>query len=232
MLAAQLRDAEPLRITFDNDVASKVQVELVSSRHPLVRLALKVLDESALSLSRFAVVSVPGLKVPPAGCVARIDLVESTGMRPRLELWVTAVDPASGASVDVAGPLLDAVAHGRLQDASTRGDGDLSPAMRLLEDRLRQRRKEVEEQRRADNDALLGARVASRISSLDHKLRRARATLREVQDRDRDQRVARLHEGRIRNLEAAREAVQAEAAGGRDLHISTSAIAVVQIQPG
>ena len=109
---------------------------------------------------------------------------------------------------------------GRLQDASTGGDGDLSPAMRLLEDRLRQRRKEVEEQRRADNDALLGARVphASRrwITS-----RRARATLREVQDRDRDQRVARLHEGRIRNLEAAREAVQAEAAGGRDLHIST-----------
>lgn len=231
VLAAQLRDREPVRITFDSDVASKLQVELVSGRHPLVKVALGVLEESSLSLSRFGAVVVPGLEVPSGGCLARVDLVESTGLRPRLELWVTAADVTTGEPLDVAGPFLDAVAHGTLRDAAPSPGADLATTLTVLEGQLRERRSAVQQQRRADNDALVDARVASRTSSLDHKLRRARGTLQEVLSRGRDQKVVKLHEGRIRNLEASRASVQHEVASGRDLTLGSTAVAVVHLLP-
>lgn len=230
-LAAQLRGDEPLRVTFDNDVASKLRVELISSRHPLVRVALNVLDESSLSLCRFGVVGVPALASSVSGCLARVDLVDSTGLRPRLEMWVTAVDLASGAEVDVAAPLLEAVAHGRTQDVEQVVHPDASRLLPVLEDLLRRRRRDIQAQRRADNDALVDARVASRVRSIDLKLERAQATLREVVENARDERVVRLHEGRIRNLLMDRDAVSGDVESGRSLDVSSRAVAVLQLHP-
>lgn len=50
--------------------------------------------------------------------------------------------------------------------------------------------------------------------------------------RGRDQRVVKLHEGRIRNLEASRATVQQEVAGSRDLALGSTAVAVVHLVPG
>lgn len=228
-LAAQLRDGKQVRVTFDNDVASKMEVELISSRHPLVRLALEVLDESDLALCRFGVVGLPGLEGAPGGCLARVDLVQSGGVRPRLEMWVTGLDLATGREVDMGGDLLDAVAHGRLTDVAHAPHPDLDRLLEVLEHRLAVRRRDVEAQRRADNDALIDARIASQTRSIDLKLQRARSTLQQVVDRQRDQRVLRLHEGRVNNLNLDREAVQATMQNRRALDVSSQTVAVLQV---
>jgi hypothetical protein len=230
-LAAHLRDEKDIRVTFDNDVASKQQVELISGRHPLVRVALKVLDEASLDLRRFGVVGLPGLSAITAGCLARVDLVESTGIRPRLELWVTAVDLSTGVEVDISGILLDALAHGRLTDIERAPDPTLPGTLDRLERALTVRRRDVEHQRRADNDALVDARVASQLRSIDLKIARARSTLVEVEQRGRDDRVVRLHQGRIRNLQADRETVSAQLDVMRQLDVSSTSVAVLQLHP-
>ena len=230
-LAAQLRDGTPVRVTFDNDVASKMEVELISSRHPLVRVALDVLDESDLSLCRFGVVGLPGLEGSPDGCLARVDLAQSGGVRPRLEMWVTGLDLATGQEVDLGGALLDALAHGRLVDVHHQPHPDLDRLLGVLDEKLAVRRRDVEAQRRADNDALVDARIASQVRSIDLKLQRARSTLQQVIDRQRDSRVVRLHEGRIRNLLLDRDAVSATMQERRALDVSTQTVAVLQVHP-
>lgn len=230
-LAAQLREGNSVRVTFDNDVASKMEVELISSRHPLVRLALEVLDESDLSLCRFGVVGLPGLEGSPGGLLARVDLVQSGGVRPRLEMWVTGLDLATRREVDLGGALLGALAHGRLVDVRHQPHPDLDLLLGLLEQNLAIRRRDVEAQRGADNDALVDARTASQLRSIDLKLMRARQTLQQVIDRQRDSRVVRLHEGRIKNLLLDRDAVEASAQGRRALDVSSQTVAVLQVHP-
>ena len=168
-LAAQLRDGNSIRVTFDNDVASKMEVELISSRHPLVRLALEVLEESDLSLCRFGVVGLPGLEGSPEGLLARVDLVQSGGLRPRLEMWVTGLDLATRREVDLGGLCSSALAHGRLVDVQHQPHPDLDLLLGVLEQNLAIRRRDVEAQRGADNDALVDARTASQLRSIDLK---------------------------------------------------------------
>ena len=64
-LASDLATGREIRVTFDSEVASKHEVELVSTRHPLVALALRVVEETAVSMRRFGVVGVPGLPMDP-----------------------------------------------------------------------------------------------------------------------------------------------------------------------
>ena len=206
-----------------------MEVELISSRHPLVRLALDVLDESDLSLCRFGVVGLPGLKGSPDGCLARVDLAQSSGVRPRLEMWVTALDLATGEEVDLGGDLLDALARGLLVDVHHQPHPDVDRLLGVLDQRLAVRRRDVETQRRADNDALVDARTASQIRSIDLKLDRARSTLQQVIDRQRDSRVVRLHEGRVKNLLMDRESVNAAMEGRRALDLSSQTVAVLQV---
>lgn len=231
-LAADLRDGVVLRVTFDSDMASKHQVELISSRHPLVEVALQVLEESSLSLARFGVVEVPGLD-GPAGCLARLDLAQADGLTPRLELWVTAVDLTTGAVVaDLGGRILHAVAHGELSESANEPHPELGDLLDKLDDAVADRRRTVQARWRADNEARIDARLASRLRSIDLKLMRARATLESVVDRDRDDRVVRLHEGRIRNLSSDRDGTRADLDNRRTLDVTVTTVGMMQVHPG
>ncbi|MGH3996469.1 MAG: helicase-related protein, partial [Pseudonocardiaceae bacterium] len=115
-LAASFRDGDIVRVTFDNAVASKHDVELLSARHLLIDVALRSLDESRLSLHRYGSVAVPG--APPGRSFAvQIDLVHSSGLTPRVEFWATAVDLHTGQRDDAVGEqVLVALAEGELRD--------------------------------------------------------------------------------------------------------------------
>lgn len=231
-LAAELRDEVKIRVTFDSDVASKHEVELISSRHPLVEVALQVLESSDLSLRRFGIVAIPDLTGPSDGYLAKLDLAQTTGLRPQLELWVTAVDLTSGQVVqDLGGALLEATARGRLVDSSESPRPDLRQLLSKLDDAVAVRRRDLQLERRADNDALVDARIASQLRSIDLKIAKAQATLREVIERQRDDRVIRLHQGRISNLRTDRDAVRDELQSRRELHVSLTPVAVLQVHP-
>lgn len=232
-LAASLRDGTTLRVTFDSDMASKHQVELISGRHPLAEVAVRALEQSDVALARFGVVSLPGVPEVGNGCAARLDLASASGLTPRLELWVTAVDLETGVEVpDLGGRVLDAVAHGRLADAEAVAHPAWPRLLPLLDDAVSARRRRTQSDWRADNEARVDARVASRLRSVDLKVQRARRTMEEVVARGRDERVRRLHEGRIKNLLADREAVESEVVATRVLDVSTSTIALLQVHAG
>jgi superfamily II DNA or RNA helicase len=229
-LAAELATQRDVRITFDSEVASKHEVELISSRHPLVDLALKSLEEDALNLRRFAVVVVPELDLQAEVALVRIDLTRSTGVRPRTELWAHAVDLETGATLPDVGPaLLDSIAHGRLEDGLHAPHRLVRSRLVALQELATGRRREMLRERRAENEALVDARLASQQRSIDLKIARARSTLTDVRELQRDERVVRLHEGRIRNLELDKVRASHELQARRELDITSETVAVLQV---
>lgn len=223
-LSQMLRDSEDLPVTYLTETASRHNVELLSSRHPLVRLALDVLGEDDVALRRFGYVGVPGLRRGSQYAV-RVDLVESTGIRPRAELWATSIDLASGlSSDDVEAPLLRALAEGTLVEVAPIG---VDVPLVDLESRLSERRRAVAADRRKDNTAMAEGRIATRQQGFDRKVQRARETLHELESGKYDQRIRRLHEGRIRNLESDRDEVIARLDASKALTMANHAIAVL-----
>lgn len=229
-LAALLRDQEVIRVTFDTDVASKHNVELLSSRHPLVALALEEFEREPLSLRRFGAVAVPGL---PAGrrSLARVDLAQSSGIRPLLEMWVTAVDFATGEPCPDVGPaLLSALADGSIRDLA-QTDLDVPPArLEQLADLAFARRSDVEAERALDNQALVEARIESRRRSTQLKIDRVERTLQEMRRDGGDPSIIRLHEGRLRNLLQASQAIADEMEPRKALTLSLTPIAVAIVE--
>ncbi|QWZ09235.1 DEAD/DEAH box helicase family protein [Nocardioides panacis] len=228
--AALMRDEEVVRVTFVTDVASKHNVELLSTRHPLVILALDEFGGESLSLKRYGAVAVPGV-AHGKRLIARVDLAESTGLRPRVELWVTAVDAVTGRPDDEAGvKLLTALAEGTLRDVQ--GSTTRPSLIRLAEvDALSFERKAVVEAGRlAENVALVDARIASRMRSFELKIMRVDRTLEEVRRERREPSIVRLHEGRRRNLANDARSVADELAPKKNLSLSLTQVAVLVLE--
>jgi len=228
-LQARLVNGDPIEVTFDAELASRRDVELLSVRHPLVGLAVRQLAADSLNLRRFGRVAVPGLPTRQRYAV-EIDLVETTGVRPSRELWATAVDIGTRALADDAGPaILTALAEGTLGDAQPVGDDAVRSLLPRVKDAAWSRRNAEERERRADNDALVEARLQSGRHSLQLKIDRVTATLEQVRRDERDPRVIRLHEGRLRNLREATAELEATATAQRELSMSLTTIAILDV---
>lgn len=232
-LGQLLRDEDDIPVTFSSDVASRHNIELLSSRHPLVALALKVFDEDEISLRRFGYVGVPGL---PKGqrFAVRLDLVRTTGIRPRTEFWATGVSLDSGrVAPHIEGPLLSALAEGTFKEiAPTPTEVPLAE----LESLLSANRRSVQGERRQDNVAMVEGRIQSRKQGITRKIRRARETLADLRMRGTrnaqpvDPRIVRLHEGRIRNLNQDLAEIVASLEGKKALTVSSDPIAVLVVE--
>lgn len=229
-LATRLQNRERIAVTFDAELASRHGIELLSLRHPLVSLALHELARLESTLARFGAVGVPGL---PIGTryVSQVDLVTTTGIRPQLELWVTSLSwPDLREAPHVEGLLLTALAEGTLQDGSgsvPRFDSDI---LDRLGDAFYQRRQETRATRAADNSALVDARIDARRHSFGVKIERTRAALMSDADSAVDERIARMHSGRIRNLEAELQAIELQLENNRRATISHSPVALMFVE--
>lgn len=229
-LAAMLRDQQVFRVTFDTDVASKYNVELLSSRHPLVTLAIDEFGGESLTLHRYGATRVPGL-LPGRKYVARIDLATSTGVRPRLELWVTAVDLATGEPNDEAGSaMLTALAEGTLADYTSEFTAPPVERIAELDAICSERRRTANVQRSQENGALVDARIESRRRSLRLKIERIDRTLAEMPAHSRDASIVRLHEGRRRNLLADAQATFDELEAKKELSLSLTPVAIMVLE--
>lgn len=229
-LAAMLRDEEVIPVTFETEVASRHNVELLSSRHPLVALALDEFGRESLTLKRYGAVRVPGLR-PGRRYVARVDLAESTGLRPRVELWVTAVDLDTGvADEEVVAKLLTALAEGSLAESSTTLPDITSSRLRDVADLVSRRRGVTEARRGEENVALVEARIASRRRSIQLKIDRAERMRQEAVRDHKDPSIIRLHEGRRRNLLNDARAVADELEPKKHLSLSLTQVAVLLVE--
>lgn len=226
-LAQLLRDEDDIRVTFSSDVASGHSIELLSSRHPLVTLALHTLAEDDLYLRRFGYVGVPGL---PKGqrFAVRLDLVTSTGLRPRTEFWATGVDVVSGeVASDVEGPLLTGLAEGTFRVV---GPTSETVPLTTLESLLSSKRREVQAERSRDNVAMVEGRIQSRRQGISRKIDRTRGTLASLRAAGGDPRIIRLHEGRLRNLTQDHEDIVVSLESKKALTVSSDPIAVLIVE--
>ncbi|WP_158088727.1 helicase-related protein [Thermoactinospora rubra] len=224
-LAARLQERSPVECTFDPEVASKLDVDLLSARHPLVKLAIEVLGEDNLALQRFGSVAVPGL---PEGrrYLMTIDLAESDGLRPRLELWTTAVDVETGEPSEGAGDaLLTALAEGALQDGDTSVPGNLLDLWHRAQELVAARQSKTELILKQENAALVDGRIRAQENTIDLQIRNVEERLAKQTNPS----IRRMHEGRLRNLRAARERVREELSPRRALSLWLTSVAVLLV---
>ncbi len=229
LLQGRIRNGEPIEVTFDADLASSRDVELLSIRHPLVDVALHNLENDGLRLRRYGLARLDAL---PAGTryAVSVDLIAATGVRPSKELWATAIDICTGESApDVGLQLLEAVASGALAEAAHVRPTPMEPFLVPLRDIVWSRHHAEESRRRLDNEALVRARLDARRASLEIKLQKARATLDVVMERERDPRVIRMAEGRIRNLGQDLQQLEAELEAQRAFSMSLRTVALVEL---
>lgn len=229
VLEAKLRSGEPMDVTFDAEIASRYDVELVSARHPLVDVALAALEADDLRLRRYGRVSVRGI---PSGrwYAVGIDLVETTGVRPVREFRGIAIDVQTGEVAEAVGTaVLAALAEGTLADAPGAGSQGVAQLHRTLQDAAWSRHQAEEAQRRLENEALVAGRAASRRESLRIKERRTLQTLERVLSDERDARVVRMHEGRLRNIRQQVADIEAGARVDREMSMSVQTIALLDV---
>lgn len=230
LLAMRLLDPRGVSATFDSEHASGHDVELLSARHPLVTVAIEDIGRAELDLSRFGAVRVPGLPLGQT-FVTRIELVSSTGVRPQLELWATAVDARSLAPSDEVEPaLLQSLAHGQLLEARGEDLSVTSDQIAVLGDLAYERRHAVESVRREDNAALVEARIDARRKSIDLKRLRAEETLALVRREGRKDSVIRIYEGRLRNLAVDAANVDDDLGSKRHLSMSAETVAIIVVE--
>lgn len=228
-LEAKLRAGEPLEVTFDAEIASRHDVELLSARHPLVDVALASIETDDLHLRRYGQVSVPGLSSGRQFAV-RIDLVATTGIRPSRELVATALDLATGeVADDVGSAVLTALAGGALTDAPPGMRPGVRDVYQQLENAAWSRLAPEEDRRRLDNEALVAGRAQSRSESLRIKESKAIRSLDKVREDDRDPRVIRMHEGRLRNIRAEIDALRSTVAADREMSMSVQTVALLDV---
>lgn len=228
-LQGGLRQGDPIDVSFDADLASARDVELLSARHPLIDAAVQHLESEGLRLKRYGVASVPNL--PPGRVFAlQIDLIEHTGIRPARELWAAAIDLAlDEPAPDVGGIVLESLAAGTLRTWEGPPPTDVIGVMSRLRDLAWARQSAEEPRRRAENDALAVARLEARKVSMRIKLAKAKSTYDLVTRDSRDARVLRMAEGRIRNLSQDLEQLSVDMAAAQQFSFVTTTIAVMQV---
>lgn len=223
----QLMSADaPFAVTFASDVASVSGAELLSNRHPLIRCAGAAFVDDPLR-HRFASIAIPGLR-PGQKILARIDIVKSTGLAPRTELWATGLDIDTGrANVDVERLLLTALAEGTI----SQGPAGLAPATHLpaLDDVRALRRYEAEQQRRSENESLVDARAQARRQMVQGKIGSSREALKTLIARNRGQGVIRATQARIERLQQELARIETDFAPTRIVTVSSTPIAYALI---
>jgi len=228
-LSGRLRDRDPIRVTFNSDIASKYDVDLMSSRHPLIRVAVDLLSADTLNLARYGSVEIPGLTNSGPYLVS-IDLVESNGLRPRRELWATSATVAGGHDApEVGSAVLAALAEGHWSEPSAPAPTGTRKLYGALQDRIAERCETAEDFRRRENSALVEGRLASQLQANTMKQDRVRQTLRELGLVNTDARIMRLHEGRLRALDRDQEEIRSRAAQTSGLSMSRESIAILVV---
>jgi superfamily II DNA or RNA helicase len=181
LLGQKLRDREAFTVTFNSkylENSDQSEAEIISSRHPLIRLAVSLENRVTLLERRFARC---GIRVNGNGgkYLAQVSLAESGGVTPKRELWVTAIDVESGIrNHKVETALLEAVAAGELTESNRSPDG-VSAQFQALKTAVNDRQYAEEQTRREENKAQVRARRQSELQLNQRKIDRFTRALEE-----------------------------------------------------
>ena len=231
-LATLLRDTlgTGLIATFDPHYEAISSVELITVRHPLIRLAVEDMGQRREQLPRFGILR---SQSQPRGSLvlASVDLARSEGgVHSTTELWVTAIDVATGDLQPQASEnLLVELAEGTLEAPDAQAVPMLSAQLARVTAMVNERRRREQAERSQENEALVQARIASEQRSVGIKIRRVderRAKMSESADL----RLRRMLEGQARNLRQDLDDGAAKYEARRRLTLSVETVALVLLE--
>ncbi len=226
MFVGRLSQGDPLKVVFNSGHLLRQdhnEVDIVSSRHPLVRLAVQEQNEVTLLPLRFGrcLVHNPDLA---GSYLALVSLVSSQGVSAKNELWVTAVNASDFLrSEGVETLLMEALSAGRLKDSDLTLP-NIQFVLRQLQDMNSQRQNEAAAKRQQENDAVLGLRKQSELQLINRKLDRLERTQRDGGG------IEAILRSQIASARAALLAVDEKFDGLKDVHFSSQPVALVQIE--
>jgi superfamily II DNA or RNA helicase len=231
-LATQVRDGAPIAVTLKPHAVQDESIELITARHPLIRLAVSELRKEPERLSRFGRIRLAGLS-DDARYLVRVDVARSEGVRSLCELWVTAVEMSTGQrSQEVEDLVLIDLAEGQFLYTASEGPANLDSLLDQLERTVAERQAAVRSERSQDNLALVDARIESELNSISIKLDRARGQLLSHRSQRDESSLSRMLEGRIRNLSQERDDVRQKYELKRNLTLGTEFAAVLLVTGG
>lgn len=226
-LYGRIRDRSPIDVVFRPEDDANGDCELISGRHPLIRLAVEELRNDSLARPRFgriALVTQGGRRH-----LVSVSLVETHGIRTQREMWVTAVDAASGERTPgVEEQLLVALAEDGFADPPE-GDSQLDEVLPALESIERARAAEARQIRGAENAALVEARIQSQRHTIEIKLAGVQRQWDDQVSERSDERYVRMIRGRLAGLRADLDAVGSDFEARRHFVLTSERVALLDV---
>lgn len=201
-LARQLDGSgEPFIATYSPEIAADFGLELISVKHPLLECVKRDLIESETLLNRFGMVAIPGLSKGSEYLVS-IHLARSHGLRPKLELWSTAINLQTLKVEDGPGDkLLQSFASNAFsQPKSTPDLSNIEQALEILELRVAERQLLETDVLISDNRQIRLERDAAKVIGLKNKIASSEKTLNLVTAHNRAISIIRIHQSRLDRL--------------------------------
>jgi len=147
-LKQRCENLERIEVTLSSDYASKYDFELLSVRHPFVKIALNRLSDS-LNQTKFGVGILPSLNKADPHLVLCY-LAKATGTKPKLELWPFAINLRTGEfAEDVGDELLKSLAERTLQ--TWQGE---YPSAHAIENALQKAMSEMRQKYNTEHESL------------------------------------------------------------------------------
>ncbi len=172
-LVTSTRSKAPIGLVLDSRFVSnnhglKAPLDIVSSRHPLVRLAQRSLTEPDLLPGRFTDCLIETEKLS-GSFLALWSVFETIGVDKKTELWVTAIDLRTGMRASNAEEFLlsepGLIRSAEVNSRSNVSDEDIN-VLRAIED---QRFHIAKDFRQAENEALLTSRLSAEMAIEERK---------------------------------------------------------------
>lgn len=220
-LLQQVRDGLPFSLALRPTAAATAQ-QLLSSKHPLIKVAVDTIQQDPLGLKRFGHVSISS--VPTRQYFALLNLLNGHGVRPFLRLEATVVDINGDLTPEIGERLLQCLATGDFGDGKLGVPRAIEQLYFQAEKLAAQSRIEAEKDLHSLTDSMIASRRASLLHSFGVKITAKEAALRDGLD----ERIRRMHEGGLRNLRANLDMKLAELATVHPM-VSSELVALVLI---
>lgn len=192
-LIHRVQDGEPTALALIPSEADR-GMQLLTVRHPLIRVAIEQLHLDGLALKRYGHVRLS--EQPQHQYVALVCLFEGVGVQSFIRLVPFAVDDKGCRAHDIEDRLLQAFAVGAVAPPLLPVTEDLADLVERAQDLADTARFEEERQLQVHDTSVIAARKASLDHSTQVKIQSTMARLNSASE----PRIRRMHEGRIRNL--------------------------------
>lgn len=172
--AGKVRSQAALRVTFNSaNLAGQAEdIDIVSSRHPLIRLAISEETEATLLPKRFGRCAFNS-ESDKGTYILNVSYAESSGVAPRKELWVTSLDPRTGQrNLAVESLFMEKVAQGELSGSEIEIPNQFGYHLQTLQGLTAARQSSEDTLRKQENSALVGTRKKSALQLIERKINR------------------------------------------------------------